>query len=229
MRLALARQLPKSSASTETSPLLRSQRKRRRWLLPSPPLHTPVFTVRLSYVLKTSNFAKVGKIQMDLLSMALTCDLTRVASLQWSTAQSGIRHTQVGADKSHHGLSHEGESNSQARTNLIDIGNWYSKQLAYLADSLSEIDEGGVSLLDSTVIVSVTEISYGFGNKHTYDNMPYVLIGGCGGALKTGRWVDVGGRAHNDLFVTLMKAMDVSGDTFGNPTLNKGPLTTLLA
>jgi hypothetical protein len=30
---------------------------------------------------------------MDLMAMALTCDITRVSSLQWSTAQSGTRFT----------------------------------------------------------------------------------------------------------------------------------------
>ncbi len=40
-----------------------------------------------------TNFPQVGKCQMDLMVLAYSCDITRVASLQWSTAESTVVHT----------------------------------------------------------------------------------------------------------------------------------------
>ena len=55
----------------------------------------------------------IGKAQMDLLALALSCDITRVGTLQWSGAQSGtVFDTWINAnwdaipDKYHHGISH---------------------------------------------------------------------------------------------------------------------------
>jgi hypothetical protein len=40
-----------------------------------------------------TNFPQIGKLQMDLMVLAYSCDLTRVASIQWSTAESTVVHT----------------------------------------------------------------------------------------------------------------------------------------
>ena len=72
--------------------------------------------------------------------------------------------------------------------------------------------------------------------------MPLVVIGGCGGRLKTGQVVrfplkldadpttsDVVDRAHNDLLITVAQAMGVSLTTFGDAPLCRGPLKEILA
>ncbi len=176
---------------------------------------------------KSSSFPAIGQLQMDILAMALACDLTRVASLQWSSAQSGVYHSWAGVDSSHHGLSHEGESNADAKNQLVAINQWYASQLAYLADKLASLPEGTGSVLDNCVVLWTSEVAVG--NTHSYSNLPLVLVGKCGGALRTGRHVDAGGRSHNDLFVTLMKAAGAGATTFGDPAFNAGPIDSLLA
>lgn len=177
--------------------------------------------------LKHDNFPLIGKLQMDILAMALACDLTRVGSLQWSSAQSGMRHTWAGVSNSHHGISHEGNSNGAAQNDLVAINTWYAKQLAYLADALAAMPEGQSTVLDNSVLMWTTEVAVG--NTHSYKNLPYVLVGGCGGALKTGRHVTLSGRSHCDLFVTLQQAMGMTSNTFGDPSFNSGPIESLLA
>ena len=56
------------------------------------------------------DFPTSAKLQMDILALALACDLTRVASLQFSTALSQITHTWLGSNQTqiHHSYSHEG-------------------------------------------------------------------------------------------------------------------------
>jgi hypothetical protein len=40
-----------------------------------------------------TNYPAIGKLQLDLMVLAYSCDLTRVASMQWSTAESTIVHS----------------------------------------------------------------------------------------------------------------------------------------
>ena len=60
---------------------------------------------------RTTCTRSTGKAQMDLLVMALACDLTRVASLQWSTSVSNVRMggwLPLILNEGHHDLSHYG-------------------------------------------------------------------------------------------------------------------------
>jgi hypothetical protein len=57
--------------------------------------------------------------------------------------------------------------------------------------------------------------------------MPFVLAGSAGGAVKTGRFLSYRGLAANHLFVSMMNAFGVAGDTFGDPSW-RGPLAGLL-
>ncbi len=171
-------------------------------------------------------YPEVGRAQMDLLTMALTCDLTRVASLQWSTAQSGIRHSWLGHSSNHHSLSHEADSDPTARRQLVEINHWYAQQFVYLVEAMKAVPEGDGTMLDNTVILWVNE--QGNGDTHSSSDVPFVLAGSGGGYLNTGRSLVIDGRAHNDLYVSMLHAMgqtDVT--TFGIPELCEGPLAEL--
>jgi hypothetical protein len=173
------------------------------------------------------NFPLVGRMQMDLLVMALACDLTRVASLQWSNSVSNKRFTWLGIPDGHHDLSHLGDSDTVAIQKITDINRWYSEQFGYLLQKMKEIPEGEGTMLDNTLVIWCNEL--GKGNSHTRMNAPFVLAGGAGGALRTGRFLQYGGTVpHNDLLVSCMNAMGVDVDTFGNPAYCTGPLAGLL-
>jgi hypothetical protein len=175
-----------------------------------------------------ANFPAVGEQQTQLLAMALACDMTRVATFQWSTGQSTTRHTWVpGAeDKGHHSLTHDG---SVSHLGCEGIVRWYAGRVADMVGRLSEIEEpGGGSLLDNTVVLWIAG-EMGYADAHSFSDMPYVLFGGGNGILQTGQHLDFDGRAHNDLLVTLMQAMGLNIDTFGNPDYVTGPLSGVLA
>lgn len=193
---------------------------------------------------KTERYPDIGKAQMDLLAMALSCDITRVGSLQWSSAQSGTVFQSFipsdwsdVADKYHHGLSHTAVASNQnpnatqaaAMDKLTVINTWYAEQLAYLAGRLADMEDAdGSSVLDNTAILWVSEISEG--PSHKFTDMPYVLVGGMGGALKKGEHFSFEGVSHNDLFVTLGQAMGFEDMTsFGSQEYVSGPLLSLLA
>jgi Protein of unknown function (DUF1552) len=173
--------------------------------------------------LDKANFPTTGKLHMDLLALALKCDVTRVASLQWSFARSTVVHAWAGSTQGHHDMSHAGAS-----AELTGVNTWYAQQLLYLGQALaSEPDVDGQTLLDNTLIYWCSEVAWAY--THSFLNLRAVLLGGGGGALKTGQHIDVGGQAHQKLLVTLLNAMGIMETTFGDPAYGTGPLPGVLA
>jgi hypothetical protein len=58
----------------------------------------------------STDFPTNAKQQMDILALALACDLTRVASIQFSTSTSQVTHKWLGSNQTdiHHSYSHQG-------------------------------------------------------------------------------------------------------------------------
>lgn len=178
------------------------------------------------------NFPEVGRLQMDLMSMALACDLTRVATLQWSMAGSRTVFRWLGIDTDHHEIAHA------SGTQFDDAQRWYGEQFAYLIDRLKSFPEGDGTVFDNTLIVWVNEV--GNAGSHDTGNVPFTLAGTAGGAIRTGRYVDIGGShgwgcresepacvPQNNLWVSLLQAYGVETDTFGDPRYSSGPLSQL--
>jgi hypothetical protein len=173
---------------------------------------------------------KAGQLQLDLLSGALACDLTRIATIQWTHAETNHTFPFLGISGAHHKISHAGDQELEEQERLIQINAWYGEQLAYFLERLAAYPEGDGTLLDNTVVVWCNEV--GQGNNHSHSDLPFLLAGSCGGRLATGRFVDyqaggAEGRPHNDLLVSLANVMDVELQTFGAEEHCTGPLSGL--
>jgi hypothetical protein len=168
-----------------------------------------------------------GRAQMDLLAMALACDLTRVGSLQWSRSVSNVRFTWIPQilGEGHHDLSHYDDSDGSSQQDILDINKWYTEQFAYFIGQLASMTEGEGSVLDNSVVVWVNEL--GKGNSHTRNGIPFILAGGAQGYYNTGRALDFGGEAHGRLLVSLCHAMGFPVSTFGVAEHSQGPLPGL--
>ena len=169
---------------------------------------------------------QIAALQVDLLALAFRCDLVRVASLQFSDGLNTIRFPWLQSMMEGHSLSHSGDSDLDARTQLVARHRWYVQQIARLLDALAQIPEGNGTALDNTLIVWGNEV--GAGNTHSHENIPFLLAGSAGGALRTGRFLDFGGRSHQDLLVSVLNAMGIEASTFGHPDFVSGPLPGLV-
>ncbi len=168
------------------------------------------------------NVPKLSRMQIDLLVNAMANDMTRVATLQYSNSVGQMRMRWLGIDDGHHGLSHDPDKNEESQKKLIKINTWFASELAYLAQRLAETPEPGAdgSMLDHTMIVWTNEL--GKGNSHTLDSVPFVLVGGNGFGLKTGRSVKFKHVAHNRLHLALANAMGHGITKFGKSELCDG-------
>lgn len=206
---------------------LRDLELRLEQLVAMPSTCAPLPTPAVMAHMEEDNFEQVGKLQMDLLVMALACDLTRVASLQWASAVNTVRFTFLGInDYDGHGLSHGGDSNDAMQASWIRMLDFYSRQFAYLLERMSQVEEDEGTLLDNTLVVWGNELSRG--NSHALTDIPWLLAGGAGGALRGGRHLTYQGAPHNDLLVSILNAVGVATDTFGNREVCTGPLAGLL-
>jgi len=161
------------------------------------------------------NIPAIGRLQMDLLAIALACDLTRVASIMWTNSATQMPFPWLSIPEGHHELAHRGNSDEDAQEKLVKINNWYAKQFAYLIAKLKSMPEGDGSVLDSTLLIWVNEHSRG--NNHDRDGIPYVIAGKAGGSVTPHRWLQLDDVPHNNLWVGCMQAMGLDVETFGNP------------
>jgi hypothetical protein len=114
-----------------------------------------------------------------LLTLALACDMTRVFTMLYHGSVSGTVFWQVGADRGHHELSHEGEA-AQA---VIEASTIYTmEQFALMVQAFKDTPEGAGNLLDSSAILATSDTSDGA--AHSENDYPIVIAGHAGGALK---------------------------------------------
>jgi hypothetical protein len=182
-----------------------------------------------------SSYPAIGKLQMDLLVMALRCDLTRVATLQWSASTNNKPYPYLMYDAGdgpkpiagdEHVMGHQPDTDLHAWGALRVIRRWYMEQFAHLLGALEATPEGDGTMLDNTVVLLGSELARG--NTHSHTDAPFLLAGSAGCYFKTNQHLTFDGRnPHNNLLVSLANSMGVDTNTFGMPEYCTGALSGL--
>jgi hypothetical protein len=164
----------------------------------------------------------VGKLMIDMLVMALACDITAVASLQWSDTEAKHTFPWLGLSEHHHFYQHDGGFRP---AECQQIYTWYAQQHSYLLQQMDAVDMGGgKTLLDESVVFFGSELAHP--PTHAKTNMPF-LLGGGGGGLRGGRHLNFNARSHNDLLVTILNLFGDSSEKYGDPEFCTGALSGL--
>jgi hypothetical protein len=170
-----------------------------------------------------ANFPTQITQMMDIATHILACDVTRILTLQLSYGFSNVTHTWLGHTSAHHTMSHD---DTDRRTELSAIDNWYSKQVATFLQKLDAVNEGSGTLLDNTLIVWGRELG---NTSHRMDRVPFMMAGKAGGALRTGRFLNFDRQEHAKLLVSIAHLMGLQSTTkVGNRQTSAGPLAGLL-
>jgi hypothetical protein len=176
-----------------------------------------------------ANTPAVVDAQIELITAAFACDLTRVASFQYAYGETdNFPYPFLGINEGHHTISHAPDSDAAAWEKIAKIRVWYAEKFSRLLERLDSIPEGNGTLLDNCLVVWGTEV--GVGNTHSFRSTPFVVAGGAGGAVPTGRYLEFGEKLdHNRLLVSLCHAMGLQDvNTFGNIDGGTGPLPGLV-
>jgi hypothetical protein len=156
-------------------------------------------------------------VMLDLMVLAFQSDATRVCSLMFANDVSGRNFSFLdGVSGSHHELSHH-ENKEEKIDQYQRINRWHVEQFARFLSRLKSISEGDGTLLDRCMIVFGSSMSDG--NRHDPDNLPILLGGKGGGALKAGQHVAFEGMVPLcNLYLTMLRAMGMNASQFGDST-----------
>jgi Protein of unknown function (DUF1552) len=185
--------------------------------------------------IKTDSMIPVtGTFMMDMMVMALACDLTAVGTFQWTDTEA--KHTFPWLKDSagnvlkehHHFYQHDGGFRP-LESEIIYT--WYSTMHLHLLQAMDAVKMGadGHTLLDESVVFFGSELSQP--PTHSNIDMPFML-GGAGGGLRGGRWVHYTDKtnnrnSHNNLLVSILNLFGLNKTTFGDPSKCAGALANI--
>ncbi|MEO8904379.1 MAG: DUF1552 domain-containing protein [Polyangiaceae bacterium] len=196
--------------------------------LPSTPDGT-TFPLTLSYQGGERYFDTITDLQIDLMVQALSCDVTHFATLFLAdlsrTHLDPALPEDVHTDVAHRYAASDdlGMGGDPASWALLAHQHRYAYgKLARILQRLAQ-----ASLLDQTVLVAMSDM--GDPARHSSRQIPALLAGGWGGALRGGQLIDLGrtGTPSNRLLVSIQQAFGVESDTYGqstDPTILSGAL-----
>jgi hypothetical protein len=216
------------------------------------------------FFLDEANFPAILDAQLQLAAQAIVCNATPVVAVQPMYTNADINFAFMGSPGSHHAtLSHTGPGSTgsglslETRRPFANAQKWFmDKLVTHVVSALNVPDpaDPGRLVIDNTLIYTFAEIGEGAWHtsrtgKINFDNvnppapfayMPITMIGGLGGAIRSGQVVRVNDdpnpdannaansqdRPAGDIYLAIAQAMGVSVQSFGNAT---NPLTEILA
>ncbi|GAC1542041.1 MAG: hypothetical protein NVS3B10_06510 [Polyangiales bacterium] len=163
---------------------------------------------------------------LDLVALAIACDLVRVVTMPIGLAATTWRYDWLGiGTNSHDDIAHKDDGKNDVVTGqLVQIGRWHAEQVARLALMLDALpSSNGRTVLDDTLIVWSNELATG---QHGLDDIPVTLVGGAAGRLKAaGGLVDAGPQTYHRLGCTVLELMGAPSPARGEPPCNAGLLS----
>jgi hypothetical protein len=206
------------------------------WLNVPKPTIDPQTTEHLTRNVSRQQAGEYYRTMYDLIVLTLRTDMTRVVSYMSGSEGNGLAIPEIGINQTRHELSHHnGDPEQMARLSKSDA--FITQQFAYFLDQLQSTKDGDENLLDRTMVLFGSGMSYG--HSHGNANLPTILAGGKALGLKHGQHVDynlpvignydlanagkhyglchtpVNGKARmTNLLLTMMHKMEVNTERF---------------
>ncbi len=168
----------------------------------------------------------VATVMSDLLVLAWACDLTRVASYQFSGSVGSTIYSALGHTIGEHALTHE----SQRQTDVHNAVVFVMQRFAYFLEKLKASPEGSGNLLDNCCILFSSDVCEGL--VHSIADYPILVAGRAGGFL---RYPGIHHRSTteqntSDVLLTCLRAVGANAESFGGEGgLSDTPCTAIIA
>jgi len=199
--------------------------------------HAPEFSDRF----RSKRPTERQQAHVDLIAAALISGITNVVTFRLDNISTTYADLGL-SERNVHGIGHKESCNGKTpEAARAIIRTHHCKLLADLAGQLRAIPEGDGTMLDNTAIIYMSDS----GNEHhgNLSEWPFLVVGGCGGRLKTpGRYIrfgEYGQPGHATIgnwYTTLLNAYGNPIDHYGNLDLNlqkngvqqSGPVSELI-
>lgn len=182
------------------------------------------------------NWHTKSKQFIDLLVLAMACDMTRVVTLQYSDSW-GVDYTDYsllsGKESlgkwSDHFISHKlddtdratdldgldrAEAQRIADARVVATSRFKVRRFAYLVNALKSVSTPTGTLLDESLVMYCSE--NGDGDSHARKNMPILLAGHVGG-FETGRAVAATNQPTGALHASILTRFGFETPSYGSP------------
>ena len=170
-----------------------------------------------------ADFSEHQKLLYDMMVLAFRMDLTRISSFMVAHEGSDRHYRDLGINEGHHTCSHHGSAADKIEA-IKKIDLYHMRQVAYFLEKLKNTPDGHGSLLDNSMVLLGCGI--GDGDRHNHNDLPILMAGRAGGALKPGTHIQY---ARNtplcNLYVSMLNIMGVQTKRFGDST---GPLNVAM-
>jgi len=174
------------------------------------------------------------RLMIDTLVLALQTDVTRIATFRLGGYYG--KFSFLGFPEDPHGnyAHNNGDPKKVAGARAID--RLHMEQVAYLLDKMKSVQEPDGTLLDNSMVMFGAGLTNGPNrhvrgdkvshNAHGQQNIPVMLAGHAGGALKGGSHISYDhGTPLSNLFTTMSSILEVEDERFADST---GPLNGLV-
>jgi hypothetical protein len=166
---------------------------------------SPPIEIRIPEGDKRSEYMQV---MCDLNVLAFQSDTTRVSTYIGSTPN-GASYPELGFNDQHHSNTHHNHDPEKVRK-IARITEFNISQFAYMVKKMAALREGEGTLLDNCIMMWGSGLEDG--NKHTRENLPFIIAGKGGGAIKTGRYFADAKGNQGDLLTTLLTCAGIPID-----------------
>lgn len=148
------------------------------------------------------------QVMCDLNVLAFQSDTTRVSTYIGSTPN-GVSYPELGFNDQHHSQTHH-ENQREKVDKVAKITAFNIAQFAYMVKKMHSLREGDGTLLDNCIMMWGSGLEDG--NKHTRENLPFIIAGRGGGSINTGRFLPDTKGNQGDLLTTLLACAGIQVD-----------------
>ncbi|HEY2414259.1 MAG TPA: DUF1552 domain-containing protein [Pirellulaceae bacterium] len=174
--------------------------------------NSPLIEIKIPEGDKRSEYMQV---MCDLAVLAFQTDTTRVCTYIGSTPN-GVSYPELGFNHQHHSQTHHNNEPDKV-SKVAAITAFNIEQFAYMVKKMHGLREGDGTLLDNCIMMWGSGLEDG--NKHTRQNLPFIIAGRGGGSIHTGRFLPETRGNQGDLLTTLLTCAGIPVDRpIGNAT-----------
>lgn len=166
---------------------------------------SPPIEIKIPVGDKRSEYMQV---MCDLNVLAFQTDTTRVSTYIGSTPN-GVSYPELGFNDEHHSQTHH-ENKPEQVAKVAAITAFNIAQFAYMVKKMASLREGDGTLLDNCIMMWGSGLEDG--NKHSRDNLPFIIAGKGGGTINSGRFLPDTKGNQGDLLTTILACAGIPLD-----------------
>jgi len=166
---------------------------------------SPPIEIKIPVGDKRSEYMQV---MCDLNVLAFQTDTTRVSTYIGSTPN-GVSYPELGFKDEHHSQTHH-NNEADKRDKVAAITAFNIAQFAYMVKKMHSLREGDGTLLDNCIMMWGSGLEDG--NKHSRENLPFIIAGRGGGSIQSGRFLTGIKGNQGDLLTTLLTCIGIPLD-----------------